>query len=345
MIFTRCVELFRQLETSRKAIMRFGIVGCGLIGEKRAAAIRTLGHDLMLVTDSVAEHAAILARNYGAEAASGWEALASADVDAVIIATSNDWLSRIAVACLDRGKHVLVEKPAGRSFAEVKAVADAAVRARKKVKVGYNHRFHPAVQRARKLFDAGEIGPLMFVRGRYGHGGRIGYEKEWRFNREKSGGGELLDQGSHLIDLAHWFLGEFDEIKAELGNFFWPGDVEDNCFLTMRTPRGQVAWLHASWSEWKNMFSFEIYGKHGKLQIDGLGGSYGVETLSLFRMLPEMGPPETTRWEWPFRDRSWELEIAEFSDAISQDRRAVGDIHDAMLTMAVIDRVYQEART
>jgi predicted dehydrogenase len=346
MTYTLCVESFQHRELlAGIRFMRFGLVGCGLIGEKRAAAIRTLGYELTLVADSVAERAAILARNYGAEAARDWGVLASADVDAVVVATSNDWLSRIAVACLIGGKHVLVEKPAGRSLAEVKTVADAALSARRKVKVGYNHRFHPAIQRARKLFDEGEIGPPMFIRGRYGHGGRVGYEKEWRFNREKSGGGELLDQGSHLIDLAHWFLGAFDGVKAELGTFYWPGDVEDNCFLSLRATGGQVAWLHASWSEWKNMFSFEIYGKHGKLQIDGLGGSYGVETLSLFRMLPEMGPPDTTRWEWPFRDRSWEIEIAEFCNAISQDRRPVGDIHDAMLTMAVIDRAYKEVRT
>lgn len=324
--------------------MRFGIVGCGLIGQKRASAIRALGHDISVVTDSVADRAAALAKNYDATAISDWKALASADVDAVVIATSHDWLSPIAIACLDAGKHVLVEKPAGRSLAEVRAIAEAAARNGRHVKVGYNHRFHPAIQKARKIFDAGEIGALMFIRGRYGHGGRVGYEKEWRFNREKSGGGELLDQGSHLIDLAHWFLGDFDGVKAELGTFFWTGEVEDNCFLTLRTPAGQIAWLHASWSEWKNMFSLEIYGRNGKLQVDGLGGSYGVESLAFFRMSPEMGPPETTRWEWPFPDRSWDLEVAEFIDAIAQNRRPNGDIADAVSTMEVIDRVYQEAR-
>jgi predicted dehydrogenase len=325
--------------------MRFGIVGCGSIGQKRAAAIRTLGHDVTLVTDSAVERAATFVKNYRAELASDWTVLANADLDAVIVATSNDWLSRIAVACLNQGKHVLVEKPAGRSRAEVKAIADAARSKERYVKVGYNHRFHPAIQRARQLFDSGEIGLPMFVRGRYGHGGRIGYEKEWRLNREKAGGGELLDQGSHLIDLARWFLGEFDVVKADLGKFFWPGDVEDNCFLTLRTTGGQVAWLHASWSEWKNEFSLEIYGRNGKLQINGLGGSYGVETLSHFRMLPQMGPPETTRWEWPFQDRSWEMEVAELVEAIAQNRPPVGDIDDAMLTMDVIDRIYQETRT
>lgn len=324
--------------------MRFGIIGCGLIGQKRAAAITAIGHHVALVTDSVAERGATLATNYGAVLVDNWKVLVSSDVDAVVIATSHDWLSPIAVACLDHGKHILVEKPAGRSLAEVEAIADAAWRAGRQAKVGYNHRFHPAIQKARKLLDTGAIGPLMFIRGRYGHGGRIGYEKEWRFNREKSGGGELLDQGSHLIDLAQWFLGEFAEIKAELARFFWPGDVEDNCFLTLRTAGGQIAWLHASWSEWKNMFSFEIYGQNGKLQVEGLGGSYGIETLSFFRMLPEMGPPETTRWEWPFQDHSWELEVADFVDAIARNCRPIGDIIDAISTMTVINRVYQEAR-
>ncbi len=324
--------------------MRFGIVGCGLIGQKRATAIRALGHDVAVVTDADAGRAAALAKTFNATAAADWQALAGADIDAVVIATSHDWLSPIAVACLDKAKHVLVEKPAGRSLAEVTAIADAAARNKRLVKVGYNHRFHPAMQKARAIFDAGDIGPLMFIRGRYGHGGRVGYEKEWRFDRAKSGGGELLDQGSHLIDLAHWFLGDFDGVKAELGTFFWPAEVEDNCFLTLRTAAGQVAWLHASWSEWKNMFSLEIYGRTGKLQIDGLGGSYGVESLTFYRMSPEMGPPETTRWEWPFPDRSWDLEVAEFIDAIAQNRRPNGDIADAVSTMTVIDRVYREAR-
>jgi predicted dehydrogenase len=184
----------------------------------------------------------------------------------------------------------------------------------------------------------------MYIRGRYGHGGRVGYEKEWRFNREISGGGELLDQGSHLIDLAHWFLGDFTEVQSALRTFFWPAEVEDNCFLTLSTGSGRVAWLHATWTEWNNLFSFEIYGRVGKLTIDGLGGSYGTESLTYYKMLPQMGPPETTRWDWPSPDESWDLEVKEFAAAITERRRPIGDIEDAVSTMSVIDRIYRGSR-
>jgi predicted dehydrogenase len=323
--------------------MRWGIIGCGLIGRKRAAAARSLGHEVVAVADLKAELAGDLANSAGAAVESDWRKLAARpDIDVVVIATSHDWLSPIAVACLDSGKHVLVEKPGGRNLAEVTAIADAAKRNDRIAKAGYNHRFHPALQKAHSIIQTGEMGPLKFVRGRYGHGGRVSYEQEWRFKREISGGGELIDQGSHLIDLAHWFLGEFTEVNAALRTYFWPTDVEDNCFLTLSTAAGQVAWLHASWTEWKNMFSFEIYGTTGKLQIDGLGGSYGVEGLTYYRMLPEMGPPETSRWEWPFPDKSWELEVLEFTTAIAEARRPLGDINDALVTMSVIDRAYRQ---
>jgi predicted dehydrogenase len=323
--------------------MRWGIIGCGLIGQKRATALRALGHTVASVADSVGKRAEVVAADYGANAIADWKVLAAqADLDAVVVATSPDWLSPIAVACLEQGKHVLVEKPAGRTLAEVRAIADVAQREGHLVKVGYNHRFHPAMRKAHAIVQAGDLGPLMFIRGRYGHGGRLGYQQEWRFRPEISGGGELIDQGSHLIDLAHWFLGDFTELKSMLRNYYWKASVEDNCFLTLSTAKGQVAWLHATWTEWKNTFSFEISGRDGKLEISGLGGSYGVETLSHYRMLPQMGPPETTRWEWPFPDKSWDIEVAEFVAAIAEGRRPVGDIEDALVTMSIIDRIYRE---
>jgi predicted dehydrogenase len=323
--------------------MRFAIVGCGLIGQKRAAAIAQLGHQTVLAVDVVKQLADEISSRSGARAAFDFRVAAeTADVDAVVIATPHAELSAIATACLYADKHVLVEKPGGRNLAEVRAVAEAAAVSGRVAKVGYNHRFHPAVLRARVIIDRGEIGPLLFVRGRYGHGGRPGYEKEWRFKPAISGGGELVDQGSHLIDLAQWLLGKFTDVQGTLRTFFWDAEVEDNVFLTLSTADRRVAWLHASWTEWRNLFSLEIYGRDGKLQIEGLGGSYGVESLTFYRMLPGMGPPETTRWEYPFPDHSWEAETAEFIAAINQGRQPIGNAEEAVATMSVIERVYQE---
>jgi predicted dehydrogenase len=323
--------------------MRFAIVGCGLIGQKRSAAIASLGHCMRLAVDCSKARAVELAEPVGARVATDFRAAVEAeDIDVVVVATPHAELSAIAIACLGAGKHVLVEKPGGRSLAEISAVSKAADSAGRVAKIGYNHRFHPAAMKARQIVDRGRLGRLMFIRGRYGHGGRPGYEKEWRFRRSISGGGELIDQGSHLIDLAQWFLGDFTGVQAALRTFFWRAEVDDNVFLTLSTAEGQIAWLHASWTEWKNLFSLEIYGRDGKLEITGLGGSYGVESLTFYRMLPEMGPPETTRWEYPWPDRSWETETAEFIAAIRQGRRPIGDAAEAVRTMSVIERIYQE---
>jgi predicted dehydrogenase len=264
-----------------------------------------------------------------------------ADIDLVIVSTTNDALAAVTGAAVQRGKHVLVEKPAARNAAELAPVVEAARAANVVVKVGFNHRFHPAFQKARALFDAGAIGPLLYLRARYGHGGRVGYEREWRANPALSGGGELLDQGVHLIDLARWFAGDFTHVTGQALTYFWDMPVDDNAFMALRTAAGQVAWLHASCTEWKNLFSFEIFGRHGKLQIDGLGGSYGVERLTHYRMLPRMGPPETTIWEFPGEDESWSLEWAHVLECIRSGRRPEGNLEDALAALQVVGQVYE----
>jgi predicted dehydrogenase len=262
-------------------------------------------------------------------------------VDAVIVATLNNALAPITLRAISAGKHALVEKPAGISMAEIEGLMTLAAGKRVCVRVGYNHRFHPAVQKARELVDAGALGPLMFIRARYGHGGRLGYDREWRADPALSGGGELIDQGVHLIDLAGWFLGDFPRVEGHIGTYYWDMPVEDNAFLSLGTASGQTAWLHASCSEWKNLFSFEIYGRAGKLQIEGLGGSYGVERLTLYKMLPEMGPPETTNWEFPGEDDSWNLEMEAFLEDIRLKRTPVPGLREARTAMEVVEKVYR----
>ena len=189
------------------------------------------------------------------------------------------------------------------------------------------------------FFDSGVLGPLLFVRGRYGHGGRIGYDKEWRSRPEISGGGELIDQGMHLIDLARWFLGDFVKVQGTVATYFWDMPVEDNGFLLLETARDQTAFLHASCTEWKNLFSLEIYGRQGKLEISGLGGSYGTERLAHYEMLPEMGPPPTTIWEYPMADDSWQSEFQHFLEDIRLRRQPDPGIEAAQAALRVVETV------
>jgi len=315
------------------------IVGCGLIGAKRAAALGQAR--LVACADLDPSRADQLAsRTPGAMADRVDRVIARPDVDVVIVATTNESLAPVAIAALDAGKHVLVEKPAARSVAELDLVAAASKRASRLVRVGFNHRYHPALQQARELVDAGALGPLMFIRGRYGHGGRVGYDREWRADPARSGGGELIDQGVHLIDLSRWFLGDFADVDGFAATYFWEMPVDDNGFLLLRTAGGQAAFLHVSCTEWKNLFSLEIYGRTGKLALDGLGGSYGTERLTYYKMLPQMGPPETTAWEYPRGDQSWALEWAEFLEDIRLEREPSAGLAAARAALDVVEKIY-----
>ena len=319
------------------------IVGCGLVGRKRAGALA--GARLSTCTDLNRGRAEALAHTApGVTVSEDWRAaIHRDDVNIVVVATTNDALAEISRAAVEAGKHVLVEKPAGRGTAEIDHVLKAVRHGRGLVRVGFNHRYHPALRKARHLVDLGALGELMFVRGRYGHGGRVGYDKEWRANPSLSGGGELVDQGVHLIDLSRWFLGEFEAVGGFAHTYFWNMPVDDNAFLVLRTGRDRTAFLHVSCTEWKNLFSLEIYGRDGKLHIEGLGGSYGVERLTHYRMLPEMGPPETTIWEYPEADRSWALEFEEFLEDIRLGRTPSATLNDARAALVIVEDIYRQS--
>lgn len=326
--------------------VRFAILGCGLIGKKRAAALSKVPHaQLVAVCDLDAKRAHELAALYPGAAALADPAtvMARADVDAVVIATLNGSLAPLSLAAVRAGKHVLVEKPGALNAAELRAVQTAAAKTGVKVRIGYNHRFHPALQKARQIFESGVLGPMMFLRGRYGHGGRVGYDREWRADPKLSGGGELIDQGVHLIDLAGWFLGDFTTIEGHCTTSFWDMKVDDNAFLSLRTAAGQTAWLHASCTEWKNLFSLEIYGRVGKIAIDGLGGSYGTEKLVYYKMLPEMGPPPSFPEEYPGGDGSWALETATFLDDIRLNREPNPGLKEGIRTLEIVESIYRSS--
>ncbi|HEX4045351.1 MAG TPA: Gfo/Idh/MocA family oxidoreductase [Gammaproteobacteria bacterium] len=322
------------------------IIGCGLIGQKRAQTIASAQqHSCRLIAcvDKIPERAAHLAKQYPhCEALTDWrEVIQRADIHLIIIATLHANLAEIALAAVQAGKHILVEKPAGRAAHELDAVITAAEQHNILARVGFNHRYHRAFRKARELVDTNQLGELMFIRARYGHGGRIGYDKEWRADPALSGGGELIDQGVHLIDLARWFLGDFSEVQGYAHTYYWDMPVDDNGFLLLKTAKKQVAHLHASCTEWKNTFSFEIYGKQGKIDINGLGGSYGVERITFYKMLPAMGPPETFVWEYPMADDSWQVELDECLADIAMQRQPAVGLRDAQAALKIVEEVYQ----
>jgi len=320
--------------------LRVALIGCGLIGQKRLNLLPP-GSVTVACDTQIDRARKLAAQSPGCIATDSFEtAVAAPNVDVVMIATINSALAPIALVAVKLGKHVLVEKPAAISTKELDDIAAAAQKTGALVRVGYNHRYHPAALKALELFHRGALGPMMFVRGRYGQGGRVGYEKEWRSDPKLSGGGELIDQGVHLIDLAGIFLGEFTTVEGHAATYFWKMPVDDNAFLSLRNATGQTAWLHVSCSEWKNLFSLEIYGRDAKLHWEGLGGSYGIERLTYYKMLPQMGPPETTIYEFPRGDESWKIEMAEFFEDIKTKRTPVPGLKEARAALAVVEKIY-----
>ncbi len=313
--------------------LRVAIVGCGQIGAKRAAALRPQD-ELLACHDLSAEAAQGLARRYPCQVCASLEELLDCRPQVVLVATVHDQLARIAERALAAGAHVLVEKPAGISTAELDRLIECERVSGRRVKVGFNHRFHPGLARAAEEVHSGRHGELMYLRGRYGHGGRLGYEREWRADPARSGGGELVDQGMHLLDLTYWLAGPLPLHSALLRTHFWDMPVEDNAALMLAagaTRSSPWAMLHVSWTEWKNLFSLEIYCRTAKLQIDGLVRSYGAQCLRIYRMSPALGPPELEELQFADEDDSFAREWQHFAEALEAGSGAplLGDLRSA----------------
>jgi len=321
---------------------RAAVIGCGLIGKRRAEALAPIVHSVEIY-DLQPERAHAIAGGIRCAVThpSAHAALEAAGPGGLaVIATTHDGLAPTALMAIDAGCHVLIEKPGARGPAELDAVLSAAQSAGVIVRVGYNHRFHPAVLEAHRLLQAGDLGCVLLVRGRYGHGGRPGYEREWRATPSMSGGGELLDQGVHLLDLTRFLTGDIALRYGAVSTRYWEMPVEDNAFVHVELAGGGDGWLHASWTEWKNLFSLEITCRSVKLELTGLGGSYGPERLSVFRMPDEMGPPLITTTEWPPGDASWRLELEDVFAAISGQGGVGATGADASALLRVVERIY-----
>lgn len=349
------------------------IVGAGRMGWIRA---RSIGRDdrcrVAVVVDSQEERAQKLSGECGCPYSTDWQQVVNRpEIDAVVVSVTHNLLSPISTAALAAGKHVFCEKPMARTVAEAEAVVAAVHASGCVFRLGCTLRHHPAVQTAHLLLGEGRIGQPLYLRAVYGHGGRPFYDQEWRMVRELGGGGELLDQGIHLIDLSRWFLGDFSLAKGMIGTYFWTrtahldppvlerfstdltGPVEDNAFLLLRNAKGQTASLHASWTQWKNEFRMEIFGREGMLAICGLGGSYGEEKLVHYRRRPEGGIPEILPIATASPEGVWDDEWLAFSRALpGENGWASGQLstesataEDGLEAVRIVCSIYEDART
>jgi predicted dehydrogenase len=324
--------------------LRVAIVGCGRIGAKRADALAPQD-TLIGCYDPKAAAAAGLAKRHGGEICRSPAELFELEPEIVIVATVHDQLAPLAEQALAAGAHVLVEKPAAVSVAQVDRLIECERAARRLVKVGFNHRFHPAIARAVEEVHSGRHGDLMHLHARYGHGGRPGYDREWRTELSRSGGGELVDQGMHLLDLSNWLAGPLPLHSVLLRTQFWDVEVEDNAALLLGEPgtrTGPWTMLHVSWSEWKNLFSLEIYCLTAKIQVDGLTGSYGPQRLRIYHMGPELGPPALEEFHYPHEDDSWRAEWEHLVAAVlaADGRPLLGDLQSARDAWEQVENAY-----
>ena len=333
--------------------MRVAIIGCGLIGRKRAKAL-TPDDILVACCDTNAGVADQFASDFFCRKFYEYESLlGEADCDAAIVAVVNKHERDIVVAALSKGLHVLAEKPLGRNVSEAGDMVALSIDGDRSqntppkpvLKTGFNHRFHPAVMKAKQIAERGEIGRMLSIRGRYGHGGRPGMEREWRASKDLCGGGELLDQGVHLVDLIRWFGGDISSVIGVVETKFWDMEVEDSAFAILKTNQNVTASFHVCWYNWKNIFSFEVFGTNGYLRIEGLGGSYGPETLEFGRRNKQGGKPDLEFFSFPAEDLSWKEEWMEFKDSCLQRRQPNGSGYDGLKANEVIHAIYESSLT
>lgn len=317
------------------------IVGCGLVGTKRflsmPSSCELISH--YDVQQDAAERLSTLAPQ-SKRVKSIEEILSDDQVTIVVVATDHASLADVALSAINAGKHVLVEKPGGRTPKELGLLVQAATRSGVKVQVGFNHRFHPAITKVKQIVESKKYGNLLWLRGHYGHGGRKGYETEWRALRHLSGGGELLDQGSHLIDLAQYLFGPSALQFAHLTTDFWDIDVEDNAIVVLKPASGGTVLLHASWTDWKNTFALDISLCTAKIEVRGLGGSYGTETMTLYEMSENMGVPSKYSLSWDTADNSWGLEFLDFIQRINGGDSIGASVQSALATLEIIETAY-----
>jgi predicted dehydrogenase len=332
-----------------KPLLKAGIIGYGKVGKIRGKCIEDHPKlELIGICDTDLE----ICKNSGRIYYTDYKRLLDKCPDIVFICTYNCYIPGIAIEAISRGIHVFSEKPPGRTLEDVNTIYNTAKKNPNiKVKFGFNHRYHEGIIEAKAIVDSGRFGNVMWMRGIYGKAGGQEYDKNWRNNKDLSGGGILIDQGIHMLDLFRYFSGEYDEVKSFIGHSYWHIEVEDNVFAILRNSKtGQTAMIHSSATQWRHKFLLEIYMEKGYLEIDGILSStktYGRETLKIARCIfEENGYPLPNPQEnitYYDQDNSWADEINDFVECILDDKPiSNGGVEDAMKVMDLVQKIYHD---
>lgn len=328
-------------------MFQVAIVGAGNVGRTRCRVIQQCPDArVRMVADLDRERADSLAAPLGVEATTDVQtATQDPRIDLVVVSTPTKFHADAAISALRAGKHVLCEKPLARTVAEAESIVRAADERRLVLKTGFNYRYMAHVRTAKDLVENGALGQLYFLRCRYGHGGRPSYEKHWCLDRELSGGGVLLEQGIHVLDLVRYLLGDPSHVFAQTPQYFWElSNVEDNCFLLLKTESGQTAQVHVSWTQWINVFSLEIVGRDGYLQLSGRDGHYGPQRLVWGQRRADHSRPKEDIIDFSSPDDSWEQEWQDFLRAVQTGDTPMGNPADSLGALRLVEAAYQSSR-
>lgn len=327
--------------------MKFGIIGYGVMGVIRHNVIMDMPqHSVSKVCDldpnKKVPPGTQMVMDYR-------DVLNDKTIDAVFICVPNYLISKYVIESLAAGKHVFCEKPPGINSHQVLEMIEVEKKnPALKLMFGFNHRYHESMIYAKEVIDSGECGNILWMRGRYGKSVPQNFAENWRSRKQTAGGGIFLDQGIHLLDLFLMMCGDFDEVKAYISNLYWHSDIEDNVFAIFKNKKGQVASLHSTMTQWRHLFSFEIFLEAGHIVINGLltnSGSYGQEQLSIARNTNK-GP--SVSWDKEERiiyniNNSWKNEVNGFIDATENNKPvSIGNTTDAYKLMRLVDKVYAQ---
>lgn len=330
-------------------MINVGIAGYGKIGQLRANAIRKIENaNVIAIYDIDPSHI----DSNEVKVCDNYNELLEQNLDAVFICAINNVLADFTIKALAKGIHVFCEKPPAKNTQELSKVMKAESKSAKILKYGFNHRYHYSVMEAKKIIDTGEMGKLLWMRGVYGKAGSIDYDKNWRNFRKLSGGGILIDQGIHMLDLMMYFSkSKFEKINSLLTTAFWDIEAEDNAFVIMQNTNKVTAMLHSSATQWRHKFLLEMCFEEGYISLDGILSStrsYTPEKLVVGRREFEdityaMGKPKENI-TWFENDNSWSHEIEEFFDAVSGKKNIQnGTSKDAYNVLKLVEDIYSSS--